>query len=106
MVVGAEEKNAERETSGLGYLSADTQPLDQSLIPLNIPTLEIIQKPSPFSDKPEQAHPRVMVLFVSSQMLCQVNDAVAVNGNLHLGRTGVGIVESEFLDRLACLLLS
>ena len=66
---------------------------DERAVPLDVVAPQVVEQPTPASDEHEQAPAAVVVLLVDLHVLGQVADPLGEQGNLHLGRTGVGLVE-------------
>lgn len=65
---------------------------DQCSIPLDIVAVEVIEKPTSLPDEHEQPSTRVVILLVDLQMIRQMIDSRGEECNLHLWRSGVGLV--------------
>jgi len=84
-----------RDTSGGCYsiLFSDAKLLDQIAIGVDILLLEVIQKAPSLANELQQAPAGMMILLVRLEMLGQMIDPGAQQGNLHLRRAGViGVV--------------
>src|SRR5436190_16396238 len=79
---------------GHGYarLVTESKVLDELPVGFELGTLHVVQEPTALSDEPEQALASVVILLVRSEMLGQVVDPFRENGDLNLGRTGIGLV--------------
>lgn len=80
--------------------------MDQSLISLNIPLLQILEKPPPLPDKLEETKAGVVILNMDLEVLGEVFDPLTQQGNLHLRRSGIGVMESKLLNNSLFLLLN
>jgi hypothetical protein len=86
------------------FLSPDAKFLNNGAISLNIPTLQVIQQPSPLSDDLEQTAAAVMVLFMNLEMLRQIRDSLSKNRYLHFRRTGIILMTFMGLDDFLLLI--
>src|SRR6266511_1418686 len=80
-------------------LPAKTELRDERSVPLDVVAPEVVEQSTPPSDQHEQASTRVMVLLVDLQMLGEVVDPLGEQSDLHLRRTGVGLMEAVLGDR-------
>src|SRR6266487_2027832 len=71
-------------------LLADAQTADQLRVPIGVLPLQVIEQAPALPDQLEKAAARVVVLRVGLEMFGEVIDALAEEGNLHLGGSGVG----------------
>src|SRR5512145_685003 len=69
-----------------------TKPFDNGPISRNILVLEVIQKAAPFPDHSQKTSARMVILGMRFEMLRQVSDFFAQNGNLHFWRPGIRCV--------------
>ena len=81
-------------------LAADTQLLDQRLVPLRAAAFQVIQKATPPGDHEQEATTRVMVFLVDLEMFRQLHDPVAEERHLHFWRPGVTLVRLELRNYL------
>jgi hypothetical protein len=81
-------------------LLTEPQFLDDILISLNIHPSHVVEQPPPLTDELQKTSPGVVILLVSLEMLCEVIDAIAQNGNLHLRGTRIFVMEFETIDDL------
>ena len=81
-----------RKDRPLSKLLADAQAADQIGIALRILALQIVQQAAALPDQFEEASARVMIFRVGLEMLGEIADAFAENGDLNFRRAGVGIV--------------
>ena len=79
-------------------LLTKTQLGDNGTIALDIRLLQIRQQVLSLTDHLQQAAAGVMILLMGAQMLGQVADALGQNRNLHLGRTGVALMNGILFD--------
>jgi len=70
------------------------------MIAFNVRALQVIQQTSSLSDHFEQAAPRMIILFMSLEMLGQVVNSLTQQCYLYLGRTGVRVVGTEVRHNL------
>src|SRR5687768_11123688 len=75
-----------------GVLLADAQPLDQAPVPVRVLALHVVEEPPPLPDQLHQAAARMVVLRVRLEVLGQVVDPLAQDGDLDLGRARVRTV--------------
>ena len=83
-----------------------TQPQlgDEGSIPLDVLPAEVVEETTPFSDHHQESATTVMVVLVLTEMLGQVVDPLAEQGNLHLWRACVALMSAELGDDLGgCL---
>src|SRR3990167_1858991 len=81
-------------------LFADAQAADQLRITLGILALQIVQQAAALPDQLEKTAARVMILRVGLEVLGEIADAFAENGDLNFRRAGVGIVRAVRRDEL------
>lgn len=81
-------------------LSTQTKLGDDGAIALNIDRGQIIEQPTSAADQHEKAPATVVVLLVGFEMLSQMVDAIAEQGNLHFRRTGVVVASTVLGDRV------
>ena len=63
-------------------LLSDVQPLDEIGVPLRILGLEVVEQPAAAPDEHQQPAARVMILCVRLEVLGEVVDALAQDGDL------------------------
>src|ERR1700694_3770803 len=78
--------------------AADAELVDQRLITGLVLRLQIIEQAATLRDHLEQAPPRMVVLDVRLEVLGEVGDAFGKDRDLHLGRTGVALLDGIFVD--------
>ena len=78
------------QLAGICFLLTKTEGLDDSTITIDIVIVEILQQLTALTDKHCQRTGCVVVLVILLQVLCQVRDAIAEEGDLCLCRTSVG----------------
>jgi hypothetical protein len=74
-------------------LLPETQTLDYGSVAFHIIFFDIIQQSSSLADQFQQAAPGVMIFLVRLEMLGQIFDPRAQQGNLYFGRTGILLVK-------------
>jgi hypothetical protein len=74
---------AGRETDGL--LAAKSEATDDLPVALDIVVADVVEKATTAPDELQEPTACVVVSFVDLEMLGQVNDALAQDGDLHLG---------------------
>ena len=87
-------------------LLPDAQPLDQTSISLVIVFPEIIEKPSPLTYQLEETPAGVVILDVDLEVLREMIDALAQQGNLNFRRARIGLMEFEMVNNFFSLGLS
>src|SRR5688572_16318723 len=82
-------------------LFAQTQLLDQAVVPLDVLLLEVREQAAALVDHHQQAAARMVVLVVVLEVLGQVADALGEDRYLDLGGAGValglGVAGNDFL---------
>src|SRR5262249_19854080 len=66
--------------------------------------LQVVQEATALRDELQEPAARVVVLHVGLEVLREVADALAEEGDLHLGRPGVALVGLELADQLGLFL--
>src|SRR5687768_10079518 len=79
-------------SEGPSVLLADAQPLDEAPIPVRVLALHVVEEAAPLPDQLQKPAARMMVLRVGLEMLGQVVDPLAQDGDLDFGRARVGTV--------------
>ena len=74
------------------YLLSDTQLGDQGTIALDVLLLQVVQQAPALTDHLQQAPVGVLILGVVLHVNGQLVDPLGQNGDLDLGRTGVGLM--------------
>src|SRR6478736_5861449 len=92
--------NGDREVAVRGgvRLAPQTQLGDDRPVALDVVLLDVVEQPATTTHQHQEPSPAVMVLLVDLQVLGEVVDAVGEQCDLHLGRTGVGLVQSMLSD--------
>src|SRR6266487_5918320 len=85
-------------------LLADTHLLNDSLVPLGIVLLQIVEQAATPAHHHQESATRCMVLLVRAEMFGQLADALAEKGNLDFRAAGVGSVGLILLDDIGLLL--
>ena len=80
-------------------LTTDTEPGDKTPVTVDVVGLHIVQQAAAAADQLHQASPGVVVAPVHLEVLGEVVDPLSEDGNLYLGRTGIGLVEPVLGDR-------
>lgn len=65
--------------------AAQTECGDELAISLDISALEVVQQPSATTHHHQQTASAVMIVFVSSEVVCEVVDPLGEERNLNLG---------------------
>src|SRR5262245_31518738 len=73
-------------------LLADTEPLDDSLVGLEIVALEVVEQSSTLAHELEEPATGMVILAMYLEVLCEIRDAIRQKRYLHLGGAGVGLV--------------
>lgn len=84
----------------LCQLAAQTEALNEIMIAFDVAALEVVEQTTSLRNHLEQSAPRVVVLFVCSEMLREVVDALCEKRDLHLRRTRVAVVRAVCADNL------
>ena len=69
---------------------------DDLAVPLNVPIPQVVEQATPSPDHHQQTPSTVMIALMEAKMLGQVVDPFGQQGNLHLGRTCIAVVMTEF----------
>src|SRR6266545_3048027 len=93
-------KTRKGHSSAIRRLLAKLQLSGQRLITVGVRGVEIIQQTPALADHFEQTPSRTVVLDVFLEVLGQMVDAVRQQGNLHVRRPGVALVNPKFFNRL------
>ena len=80
------------------FLLAQVVGGDGGAVTLDVLPLQIGQQTAALADHLQQATLAVLVIAMDLQMLIQLVDAGGQNGDLDLGRTGVGLVQAALLN--------
>jgi len=73
--------------------------LSDCLITVDVSCVEVIQQTAALADHQEQAATGTMVLLVYLQVFGEMVDALREQGNLHIRRTRIPLVQLEISDR-------
>lgn len=82
----------------IAHLVTDTQPGRDATVPFYVVAPHVVEKSPALPDELHEAPPGVVVPLVHLQVLGQVGDPLGQQGDLDLGRTGVGLVEAMISD--------
>src|SRR6266498_3474914 len=88
-----------------GLSSTQTEPLNQRSVPFDIHLRQVVQQPAATADQQQQTPPRVVVMLVHLEMLCQVTDPLRQHRDLGLWPTGIRVMQ-PILGQNRLLLLS
>ena len=80
-------------------LLAKLQFFGDGLVTVYVRRVEIIQQPAPLTHHHKQPTPRTVVLLVLLKVLGEVVDTLRQQRNLHVGRTGIPLVELKITNR-------
>src|SRR5580658_5303069 len=98
------ESGAQSHRSGGGRRRARSAPepqaLDHGLIAARIGALQVVEQTAPLPNHHEKPTARMEILIMRRQMLGEVLDALAQDGDLHLGRTGIALFAGVIPDKL------
>src|SRR5688572_13907339 len=86
-------------------LFADAQAADQFGVALGVFALQVIQQAPALADQLEETASRVMIFRVRLEVLGEIADAFAENGDLNFRRAGVGFVCAVRRDELGLTVL-
>ncbi len=81
-----------------GHLVADTQAGSNASVPFNVVVPHIVEEPPAPADELHESPAGVVIALVHLQVLGQVRDPLRQQGDLNLGRAGVGLVEAMIGD--------
>src|SRR6185436_5010470 len=84
---------------GVSLLPPQSELGDERPVPLDVVASEVVEQPAPPAHEHQQTPARVMVLAVDLQVLREVVDAIREQCDLHLRRSGVGVVPAVLGDR-------
>ena len=86
-------------------LFADTKFFNDSTVTLNVVFLKVVKKVATAADHFEKAAAAVVIFLVLFKMLGKVGDSFGKNGNLNLGRAGIGFVQTVSFNNRSFFLL-
>jgi hypothetical protein len=70
-------------------LTAQSKPFDYAVIAVDTLLFKIIQQLPALADQLQKASARMMIFFVSLEMLGQIGDSLAQKCDLYFGRSGI-----------------
>src|SRR5262249_23722782 len=76
-------------------LLADAEGADELPVPIEVAALQVVEQPTALPDELQQTATRVVVLHVGLEVLGEVVDPLGEEGDLHLRRAGVALVEGK-----------
>src|SRR4051812_3353993 len=76
-------------------LLADTEPVDELLVPRRVLRLEVVEEAAALPDQFQEPPPRMVVLLVRLEVFREVEDPFGEQRDLHLGGAGIAIVRAE-----------
>jgi len=79
-------------------LLPETETLNHVSVMFNVLFLHIIQKPAPLADQLQKPPPGMMVLHMGLEVLRQILDPGAQEGNLDFRGSGIRVVQLKVLD--------
>jgi hypothetical protein len=71
---------------------------DDSPVALDVGALQVVQQPATLADQLQQPAPRIVVVGVRLEVVGEVIDPFAEDGDLDFGRSGVLLIEAVRLD--------
>lgn len=80
--------------------AAQTETLNQRTVTLNVDRLQVLQKALAATNEEKQTTTGVVIVLVILEVLGEVVDAMRQKRNLHLGRAGVTLAQTVFLNDL------
>jgi hypothetical protein len=92
------------EDSNTLPLLADSESFNDRAIPIGILGLQVIKKPAALTNHLEQPSAGMMIFRMDFEMLRQITNSFAQNGNLNLGRARIRIMCAVRVHDLALLL--
>jgi hypothetical protein len=75
--------------------------LDDVLVPLHIGFPQIVKKPPPLADQFEKPSARMMVLLVDLEVIREIVDSIAQDGNLNFRGTRILLMKPETINNLS-----
>ena len=75
-------------------LLADSESFNDGAIPIGILRLQVIKKPTALTNHLEKPSAGMMILRMDLEMLRQITNSFAQNGNLNLGRSRICIMSA------------
>ena len=81
-------------------LAAQSEPLDEHAVALDVLLAEVAELPAAAPDELEQPAPRVVVVRVLAEVIGEPPDALGQQRDLHLRRTGVSVMRLVVADDL------
>ena len=73
--------------------------LGNGLVTVDVSVVQVIQQPPALTHHHQQPATRTVVFLAVLQVLGQMVDALGQQSNLHVGRTGVLLVQLELFNR-------
>src|SRR5664279_2813085 len=98
---GGEIATARPEPGGASWnrLAAEAEAADDLAVALHVVVADVVEEAAAAADELQEPAPGVVVALVHLEVLGQVDDALAQDGDLHLGGAGVRLVEAVLGDR-------
>jgi hypothetical protein len=87
-----------------GVLSTQSKPFDYGIVAIDAFPFQIIEKLPALADQLQEPSARMVILFMTFEMLGQISNSFTEKSDLHLGRARVGWVHSETINNLLLLL--
>jgi hypothetical protein len=81
-------------------LTANTEALNQGLVPFRATALQVVQEAPAASDHRQQSTTGMMVLLVRLEMVRELQNSLAQDGYLYLWRPAIGFVLLELANNL------
>src|SRR5581483_1528155 len=79
---------------------ANSQPVDELLIPVFVGRLDVVEQAAPLAHQLEQPAPRMVVLGMRLEVIGQIGDPLGQDRDLDLRRTGISRLGRIFLNEL------
>ena len=98
-------QNAREMGHPQGRLLADAELADHGLVALGIVFLEVVEQAAALADQHEKTAARAVVFLVRLEVLRQLADALAEQGDLNFGTAGVALMRAVTVNE-GFLLLS
>ena len=78
---------------------AQLELLGDGLVTVDVGVVEVIQQPAALTNHHQQSTTGTVVFLAVLQVLRQMVDALRQQSNLHVGRTGILLVQLELFNR-------
>src|SRR5579872_3209805 len=84
----------------LEHLTTDAQALDQVLVSFRVTAFQVFQKAAAPRDHRQQSPAGMMIFTVRLEMILELQNALAQEGDLNFGRSGVRLVNAKGCNNL------